>query len=77
MVHSFERHTFVQQRFQPVTFFKITKFPSGTMIKIDYPPYQPKIKKEDDREIIFDDVRKKWVILTPEGNFVILKNVTG
>jgi hypothetical protein len=36
------------------------------MIKIDYPPYQPKIKKEDNREIIFDEVRKKWVVLTPE-----------
>ena len=36
------------------------------MIKIDYPPYQPKIKTEDNKEIIFDEVRKKWVILTPE-----------
>ena len=36
------------------------------MIKIDYPPYQPKIKKEDDREFIFDEVRKQWVVLTPE-----------
>ena len=36
------------------------------MIKIDYPPYQPKIKTEDNKEIIFDEVRKKWVLLTPE-----------
>jgi len=36
------------------------------MIKIDYPPYQPKIKNENSREIIFDEVRKKWVLLTPE-----------
>lgn len=36
------------------------------MIKIDYPPYQPKTKKEDDKEFIFDEVRKKWVVLTPE-----------
>lgn len=36
------------------------------MIKIDYPPYQPKIRKEDDKEVIFDEVRKKWVVLTPE-----------
>ncbi|MFT3683113.1 MAG: type I restriction enzyme HsdR N-terminal domain-containing protein [Ferruginibacter sp.] len=36
------------------------------MIKIDYPPYQPKIKTEYGREIIFDEVRKRWVILTPE-----------
>ena len=43
------------------------------MIKIEYPPYHPKIKKtvyrtgrEDDKEFIFDEVRKRWVILTPE-----------
>ena len=36
------------------------------MIKIEYPPYQPKIKKEDNKEFIFDEVRKRWIILTPE-----------
>ena len=36
------------------------------MIKIEYPPYQPKIKKEDNKEHIFDEVRKRWVVLTPE-----------
>jgi len=36
------------------------------MIKIDYPPYQPKIKKEANKEFIFDEVRKRWVTLTPE-----------
>ena len=36
------------------------------MIKIDYPPYQPKIKKKNNRELIFDEVRKRWVTLTPE-----------
>ena len=36
------------------------------MIKIDYPPYQPKIKKKQQREFIFDEVRKRWVVLTPE-----------
>ena len=36
------------------------------MIKIEYPPYQPKIKKENEREFIFDKFRKRWVILTPE-----------
>ena len=36
------------------------------MIKIDYPSYQPKIKKEKTKEFIFDEVRKKWVSLTPE-----------
>jgi hypothetical protein len=36
------------------------------MIKIEYPAYQPKIKKEDDKEFIFDEIRKRWVMLTPE-----------
>lgn len=36
------------------------------MIKIEYPPYQPKIKKEQSLEMIFDEVRKRWVALTPE-----------
>jgi len=36
------------------------------MIKIDYPPYQPKIKAEHNREFIFDAIRKSWVVLTPE-----------
>ena len=36
------------------------------MIKIEYPPYQPKIKKKADKEFIFDEIRKRWVVLTPE-----------
>ena len=36
------------------------------MIKIEYPPYQPKIKEEAQKEFIFDEVRKKWIVLTPE-----------
>jgi len=36
------------------------------MIKIEYPAYQPKIKKYRDTEFIFDQCRKKWVVLTPE-----------
>jgi hypothetical protein len=36
------------------------------MIKINYPEYQPKIKNESNKELIFDEVRKRWVILTPE-----------
>ena len=36
------------------------------MIKIDYPPYPPKIRKEKNIESIFDEVRKQWVALTPE-----------
>ncbi len=36
------------------------------MIKINYPPYQPKIKKGDNKEFIFDEMRKRWITLTPE-----------
>lgn len=36
------------------------------MIKIDYPTWQPKIKKDKDKEFIFDDIRKQWIMLTPE-----------
>ncbi len=36
------------------------------MIKINYPPYKPKIKTTAGKEFIFDEVRKRWVILTPE-----------
>ena len=36
------------------------------MIKIDYPAYQPQIKKENNNEFIFDKLRKQWIVLTPE-----------
>ncbi len=36
------------------------------MIKIEYPAYQPKIKNDGGKENIFDEVRKRWVLLTPE-----------
>jgi hypothetical protein len=36
------------------------------MIKIDYPAYEPKIKTVTGKEYIFDSIRKKWVLLTPE-----------
>ncbi len=36
------------------------------MIKIEYPAYQPKIKQENGKELIFDEFRKRWVVLTPE-----------
>lgn len=36
------------------------------MIKIVYPEYKPKIKQETGKELIFDEVRKQWVLLTPE-----------
>ena len=36
------------------------------MIKVNYPLFQYKIKGEEDKELIFDEVRKRWVRLTPE-----------
>ena len=45
---------------------KNTNFLLPAMIKIEYPSYQPKIKILDGKESIFDEVRRRWVILTPE-----------
>src|SRR5687768_16514178 len=36
------------------------------MIKVEYPAYQPKIKSTSGKEFIFDEVRRQWVLLTPE-----------
>lgn len=36
------------------------------MIKIVYPDYKAKIKQQAGKEMIFDEVRKQWVLLTPE-----------
>jgi hypothetical protein len=36
------------------------------MIKIEYPLYQPKIKADNKTEYIFDNIRNKWIVLTPE-----------
>ena len=36
------------------------------MIKIDYPLHEFRMKKEEEREFIFDEIRKTWLRLTPE-----------
>ena len=36
------------------------------MIKIEYPAYQYKIEQKDNKEVIFDIVRRQWVSLIPE-----------
>jgi hypothetical protein len=36
------------------------------MIKIEFPGEKPKIRQQKDAKEIFDVVRKKWMILTPE-----------
>jgi hypothetical protein len=36
------------------------------MIKIDYPDHPFKIRNDNNKEVIFDEVRKVWLILTPE-----------
>ena len=36
------------------------------MINPEYPKHPYRIKTEGERSVIFDDIRKSWVILTPE-----------
>ena len=36
------------------------------MKKLNLPLFEFKIKKENKNNIIFDEIRKKWIILTPE-----------
>ncbi|MES2373968.1 MAG: type I restriction enzyme HsdR N-terminal domain-containing protein [Bacteroidota bacterium] len=36
------------------------------MTRIQYPSFDFRIKKEDEKEWIFDELRKQWVRLTPE-----------
>ncbi len=36
------------------------------MLKISYPAHIFRTKQQQDKEFIFDEVRRKWVILTPE-----------
>ena len=45
---------------------KVQNISRHNMIKIEYPPFEPKIRWETDKEFIFDEVRRQWVILTPE-----------
>lgn len=35
-------------------------------MELNLPKYQVKLKKEADKHFIFDDVRKKYLVLTPE-----------
>jgi len=39
---------------------------SQLMIRIDYPKHEFRIQKREGNEIIFDELRKRWVALTPE-----------
>lgn len=36
------------------------------MIKIDYPNHPFRIKNDDHKELIFDEIRKMWLVLSPE-----------
>lgn len=36
------------------------------MISIHYPKHDFRLKKQDEKEFIFDEIRKRWVRLTPE-----------
>ena len=39
---------------------------SFLQLKLIYPAFEPKIKKEKDEVFIFDRIRKNWFVLTPE-----------
>jgi len=41
-------------------------FKKANVIKITFPSYNFKLNKKENKEIIFDEVRRKWVALTPE-----------
>ena len=36
------------------------------MIKIEYPPPSFRMRKERDKDFLFDPLRKRWLLLTPE-----------
>jgi hypothetical protein len=36
------------------------------MIKINYPQFNFRCKEQEDKEFVFDEIRKRWVRLTPE-----------
>ena len=36
------------------------------MRQLNFPAYQFNIKKEGEQVFIFDEIRKKWIVLTPE-----------
>ena len=38
------------------------------MKALSFPKYNFKIKDEDNKTLIFDEFRKKWIVLTPEEN---------
>ena len=52
------------------------------MIKLNYPDFEFKLKKIDNKTFIFDFIRKKYIFLTPEEwvrqhvlNFLIIKKI--
>lgn len=47
-------------------FVKIRNIPLNTMIDIKYPIFNFKIKQEAAKDFIFDEIRKRWLLLTPE-----------
>lgn len=36
------------------------------MVKVEFPKFDFRIKEEQGKELIFDEIRKQWVRLTPE-----------
>lgn len=36
------------------------------MLRVEYPHHSYRIKEENNKHFIFDEIRKKWIVLTPE-----------
>ena len=36
------------------------------MVQINYPEFNFKIRQEDKNDFIYDEIRRKWLVLTPE-----------
>lgn len=39
---------------------------SGINLPLKYPPFNVRVKNSNKQTLIFDDFRKKWLVLTPE-----------
>lgn len=64
------------------TMSKDTKYQlscSGIMIQVDFSTIQLQLRKEEDKTQVYDPLRKKWVILTPEEHVrqYLLQYLTG
>lgn len=47
-------------------FFTTSKFISLFMQKLNFPAYSFRFKNSENKEYVFDEIRKKFIVLTPE-----------